>query len=112
MHVSKSFYSIARKNCVINLTVIRIRLKDGKWEYCLSAPCTHCNKSLCNFNRRLKCKFGKGTRINIRWTISSTDFILTPYKSIFDVTESKISSGWAKKYNRWQEYNKKALSST
>ena len=103
MNASRFIERIIRKNSIVHFTNIRIRYNYGKWEYCLSAPCLHCFKSLCNIDKNLKKKYGKKTCIKIRWTITSPSLILTPYVDIYSVTCSRLSKGNAfrlKKYDQ------------
>ena len=104
---SQHFYSISRKNPRINMTVIRLRLNCGIWEYCLSAPCKHCSKSLSNFECHLKKVHGRHTNINVRWSLTSSTLELTPYYNVNNQIvkkTAKISSGNAKKLNKWNQY--------
>jgi len=103
MNASRFIHRLIRKNSIIHYTNIRIRYNFGKWEYCLCAPCTHCFKSLCNINKNLKCKYGKKTNIKIRWTISSSEFVLTPFVNIEDVTCSRLSKGNAARLKKFDQ---------
>jgi len=103
MNASRFIHRLIRKNSIVHYTNIRIRYNYGTWEYCMSAPCTHCFKSLCNIDKNLKRKYGKKTCIRIRWTISSSDFVLTPFVNIGEVTCSRLSKGNASKLNRFDQ---------
>ena len=103
MNASRFLQKHIKKNNILHYTNIRIRYNNGKWEYCLSAPCKHCFMSLCNIEKNLKMKYGKKTCIKIRWTITSTDFILSPFVNITDVTCSRISKGNAAKLKRYEQ---------
>ena len=108
MNMATNFDTLTRKNTTINLTNYRVRLNMGVWEFSLSAPCKHCQKSLSNYEKKLKTRLGRGTRINIRWSVSNEFIVLTLFKNINDDVvraTAKISSGNAKKLNKWDQYN-------
>lgn len=103
MNASRFIHRLIKKNSVVHFTNIRIRYDYGTWKYCMAAPCTHCFKSLCHIERKLKSKHGKHTCLKIRWSLSESEFVLSPYVNISDVTESRISKGWASKLQRFNQ---------
>ena len=103
MNASRFIHKLIKKNSIVHYTNIRIRYNYGKWEYCLCAPCKHCFKSLCNIDKNLKIRYGKKTCIRIRWTISSSEFILTPFINIECVTCSRLSKGYASKLKKFDQ---------
>jgi hypothetical protein len=101
MNASRFFTK--RKNCIINLTVIRIRYYHGIWEYGFTPPCKHCFKSLCHIQKRRKKKYGNGTTINVRWSITSLTLQLTTFINIQQLQNPRLSKGWAFKLNSFNQ---------